>query len=148
MKFNPEMLEAVLDQFKTQTRRPIQHNPHPSAPYWDVTGMAVRAPHGKYGDEIPVEDHNGVDTGRKIKITGVRIERLRDITEEDAIEEGVSCLEDHATSDQPHVDSFKKMWASIYGAWNPSQLVWVYDFILVWQAQPTELSATSPEDKP
>lgn len=79
-----------------------------------------------------------------LEITGVRVERLNDISEQDAIGEGVA----RRNSDTYHGfyrdyenegygqgctfanDSFRSLWKSIYGAesWDANPFVWVINF--------------------
>lgn len=58
----------------------------------------------------------------KLKITGVRVEKLQDITQEDAIKEGVNSIEDYSI-----------LWDSIYDKkeifqWKNNPFVFAYDF--------------------
>jgi hypothetical protein len=77
-----------------------------------------------------------------LEITAVRVERLQDITEEQAKAEGVRLYTDHAElGDWWHVEgietysadprrSFELLWASINGAesWKANPWVWVVEF--------------------
>ncbi len=85
-----------------------------------------------------------------LEITGVRIERLQDISEADALAEGIevmdreACLYRHygepfaqSTRDDPRrgmvfspVDSYETLWTSINGAgsWEANPWVWVVEF--------------------
>lgn len=56
----------------------------------------------------------------KIDIIRKYQQRLGDMTEEDARKEGGYTLEE-----------FRQIWQQIYGKWDPEQLPWVYDFVLV-----------------
>ncbi len=57
-----------------------------------------------------------------LEITGVRVERLQDISETDAIAEG--------GTEHFNIDWFGPLWASIYGvdSWNANPWVWVIEF--------------------
>ncbi|MGQ5834489.1 morphogenetic protein [Serratia sp. IR-2025] len=57
-----------------------------------------------------------------LEITGVRVERLQDISETDAIAEG--------GTKHFNIDWFGPLWASIYGvdSWNANPWVWVIEF--------------------
>lgn len=60
-----------------------------------------------------------------LSVVGVRVERLQDISDTDAIAEGV---EQH--SDIGAIWSFQSLWESINGqkSWTENPWVWVYDF--------------------
>ncbi|HDM8093507.1 TPA: hypothetical protein PXN44_004406 [Yersinia enterocolitica] len=71
-------------------------------------------------------------------ITGVRVERLRDISEQDAMAEGVSVVETPASLKNfgeafglthcPKISAFANLWQSIYGSWGDNPWVWVINF--------------------
>lgn len=78
-----------------------------------------------------------------LKVTKIRLERLQDITEADAIDEGVKQHADYGSTGDVHygrvdealtdidaVWSFATLWESIYGidSWNENPFVWVYTF--------------------
>ena len=69
-----------------------------------------------------------------LEIVDVRVERLQDITEEDAIAEGVSFghITDQATGeiDCEATDAYEVLWESIYGhdSWDKNPWVWVVEF--------------------
>ncbi|MBB6287689.1 hypothetical protein HDC32_000052 [Pseudomonas sp. JAI120] len=75
-----------------------------------------------------------------LEITDVRVERLQDITEEQAKAEGVRLYTDHAElGDWWHVEgietysadprkSFELLWSSVGGNWNANPWVWVVEF--------------------
>jgi len=56
-----------------------------------------------------------------LKVTGVRVERLQDITDEQAKKEGMR-------SQIGGVLQFKWEWDLIYGNWSENPWVWVYEF--------------------
>jgi hypothetical protein len=75
----------------------------------------------------------------RLEITGVRVERLNDISEADAMAEGVerpvlSATELDGISVHPmtgsYVDGFRKLWQSINGpnSWQANPWVWVVSF--------------------
>lgn len=67
-----------------------------------------------------------------LEITSIRVERLQDITEEDASEEGVECYYDKNGEYVvcSYKDSFEILWSSINGSesWNANPWVWVVEF--------------------
>nr|WP_218175480.1 hypothetical protein [Pseudomonas reactans] len=75
-----------------------------------------------------------------LEITDVRVERLQDITEEQAKTEGVRLYTDHAElGDWWHVEgietysadprkSFELLWSSVGGDWEANPWVWVVEF--------------------
>jgi len=194
MIFNAEMVRAILDGRKTQTRRLLKDATGPSLSvdiaedspgvaelswlYGDGPGHEVterikliHCPYGKPGDRIWVRETFGdcgvrlvyradTDDGAKCKvkrwtpsihmprwasrilleITDVRVERLNDISEEDARAEGIvdggclNCGEPEpcgCVNPEPDAtDAFAYLWQSIYGQenWNANPWVWVIEF--------------------
>ncbi|EML4687803.1 TPA: hypothetical protein U2L42_004569 [Citrobacter amalonaticus] len=200
MIFNGEMVRAILDGRKTQTRRIVKVQPDTpefglrriiessianeiGMYFWsqeDARGIKARSkqfycPYGDVGDRIwvretfsPVPDHeepagcsallyaadgNGpygkwvpsIHMPRwasrlTLEITGVRVERLNDISEEDARAEGIidggclNCGEPEpcgCVNPQPDAtDAFAYLWQSIYGKenWDANPWVWVIAF--------------------
>jgi hypothetical protein len=72
-----------------------------------------------------------------LEITAVRVERLQDISEPDAIAEG--------GTKHFNIDWFGPLWASIYGvdSWNANPWVWVIEFKRVGET--TCLSTSAPK---
>ena len=76
-----------------------------------------------------------------LKITDVRIERLQDISEDDARAEGVNADEDprwqpsysdpDSGGDPSHRLSYEYLWNSINGNWNDNPWVWVVEFEVI-----------------
>ena len=62
-----------------------------------------------------------------LEVTGVRVERLQDITEADAKAEGVEKL---AALNSTYRAEFRRIWWDVYGAesWNANPWVWVVEF--------------------
>jgi len=65
-----------------------------------------------------------------LEITGIRIERLADISEADAAAEGVHTGGSSMGYKFTHRDRFEGLWGSIYGlkSWEENQWVWVRQF--------------------
>lgn len=209
--FNGEMVRAILDGRKTQTRRALIWKRQPymemaerddgsiwpwaedgerggdiwfpcpfgevgdrlwvRETFMDLTGTGIEAttgkfegfayradtPAGSYGDEVRKEYGlkwtPSLHMPRKacrilLEITAVRVERLNDISVEDAKAEGVRAfgnnfgngpaycdyllpnLDDAAEWYNCASDSFKSLWKSIYGAenWRANPWVWVIEF--------------------
>ena len=120
-------------------------------------GFAYRAdtPPGSYGD-MARKDYGlkwtpSIHMPRwasriTLEITGVRVERLNSISEDDAAAEGVgsavwfagkgvpeeqwTSLGEHGAYRASHINSFATLWESIYGAdsWQANPWVWVIEF--------------------
>ncbi|VVA47957.1 hypothetical protein SERVES_01678 [Serratia ficaria] len=194
--FNAEMVRAILDGRKTQTRRPVKF------PFFDKNlgcelagnelagevraGNLSNVPFGRIGDRLWVREAFGMQVRRDglggtgefrvyrasnpdavkyttacgksvpvkwtpsihmprwacrilLEITAVRVERLSDIRNSDAVAEGVEPLRggywrhyqpgwtQHQISAR---GSFVTLWKSIYGAdsWDANPWVWVIEF--------------------
>ena len=199
MIFNAEMVRAILDGRKTQTRRPIKWKQtrfteigeREDGSKWPWSEDAEHAfdfwhpcPFGSVGDRIwvretfqgPLFDFDLMDSYCKestpfeksefcvykadgvpapefydaddelhscwrpsihmprwasrilLEITDVRVERLKSISDRDALREGCSAA-DMKCGDCV-ADVFARLWASIYGSdsWNANPWVWVIEF--------------------
>ncbi|HCR0878345.1 TPA: hypothetical protein OMT51_002271 [Enterobacter hormaechei] len=206
MIFNGEMVRAILDGRKKQTRRIMKVQPsdgfHPTHngynldlnAHWftpgvvdkngylqpakkDVFGVAdenegYTCPFGAVGDRIwvretfcPVPDHeepagcsailyaadgNGpygkwvpsIHMPRwasrlTLEITCVRVERLRDLSEDDAKSEGITPPSGGVLPGWEYRINFRDLWMSIYGAdnWEANPWVWVIEFKVVPNVQ-------------
>ena len=197
--FNSEMVRAILDGRKTQTRRPIKWKQtrfteigeREDGSKWPWSEDAEHAfdfwhpcPFGSVGDRIwvretfqgPLFDFDLMDSYCKdstpfeksefcvykadgvpapefydaddelhccwrpsihmprwasrilLEITGVRVERLKSISDRDALREGCSTAD--MKSGDCVADVFARLWASIYGSdsWNANPWVWVIEF--------------------
>jgi hypothetical protein len=187
--FNGEMVRAILDGRKTQTRRVMKVQPESSGfglrfiiesinsrdtgkYFWsqsDACGInrprskPFACPFGQVGDRLWVRETFG-DCGNRLvyradtedgaasqvkrwvpsihmpreacrillEITAVRVERLNDITHEDAKAEGCCYgrgggVPDFAVTPADH---FPTLWASIYGVenWRANPWVWAISF--------------------
>ncbi|MFP1749233.1 morphogenetic protein [Lonsdalea quercina] len=194
MIFNGEMVRAILDGRKTQTRRPV--NGTATALLWlrgeyPQKKYNIGCPFGNVGDRIWVretwqgplveeqdilvshdpdefknpefceyaadggsrpefcDDDGGVHHGWRpsanmprwasritLEITGVRVERLHDISDEGAIAEGAPNLECQPYNPQDEHKAqtwFRGVWSGIYGpdVWKSNPWVWVIEFKVV-----------------
>ncbi|EJI4916720.1 hypothetical protein [Klebsiella pneumoniae] len=199
MIFNAEMVRAILDGRKTQTRRPIKWKQtrfteigeREDGSKWPWSEDAEHdfdfwhpCPFGSVGDRIwvretfqgPLFDFDLMDSYCKdstpfeksefcvykadgvpapefydaddelhccwrpsihmprwasrilLEITDVRVERLKSISDRDALREGCSAAD--MKSGDCVADVFARLWASIYGSdsWNANPWVWVIEF--------------------
>ena len=111
--------------------------------YWDIGGGAgvyYRATEPNRAGPWSPSIHMPKELSRiMLEITGVRVERVQDISEEDAREEGLS----HdpcgwfvpgvpATGAKTASEAFSQLWSSIYNAhgfgWTSNPWVWVIEF--------------------
>ncbi|WP_261977364.1 ASCH domain-containing protein [Enterobacter roggenkampii] len=206
MIFNGEMVRAILDGRKTQTRRVMKPQPDPcpaprSGHWWPSNvfktmlhveeemqngkggwgGLVGDAcPFGAVGDRIWVREtwaeagagapdlklyradypehvpthYENVPPADEIRwtpsihmprwasrltleITGVRVERLRDLSEDDAKSEGITPPSGGVLPGWEYRINFRDLWMSIYGAdnWEANPWVWVIEFKVVPNVQ-------------
>jgi hypothetical protein len=68
-----------------------------------------------------------------LDVTGVLVERLQDISEADALAEGMRCDKDTlaATGHATYIDAFRDIWEQINGpgSWEKNPWVWVIEFV-------------------
>ena len=104
IKFNDDMIQAILDGRKTQTRRPIKPQPYDGKGTFEGVGfysqyifhpeggknegcsidyVAIKCPYGKPGDLLWVQE-----SGITLRIKSIWVKHLQDITEEGASAEG------------------------------------------------------------
>jgi hypothetical protein len=142
--FSGEMVQAILDGRKTQTRR-VVNIPANSDKQWpdagiggggylkahmttDDTVQRLFCPYGRVGDLLWVRKDFMPKWASLItlEITGVRVERLQDISETDCRAEG------RGNGGKPY-GWFKSLWESINGKaaaknWQANPWVWVIEF--------------------
>ncbi|CZU17199.1 hypothetical protein [Enterobacter hormaechei] len=201
MIFNVEMVSAILDGRKTQTRRIMKVQPDEdglakviNGPWVDTSERIYRCPFGVPGDRIwvretfqgPLFDFEQMEAYQEdsskfkkpefcvykadgkpapeffdaddnlhcgwrpsihmprwasritLEITGVRVERLNSISQEDAQAEGMELTGWRPTYSDPDsggevwtpYDNFAQLWESIYGEenWQANPWVWVIEF--------------------
>lgn len=192
MIFNGEMVRAILDGRKTQTRRIMKN--HPAGDYPDTPALIrsvgggfqwyghygessiFNCPFGAVGDRIWVREtwaeagagapdlklyranypehvpthYENVPPADEIRwtpsihmprwasrltleITSVRVERLRDLSEDDAKTEGITPPSGGVLPGWEYRINFRDLWMSIYGAdnWEANPWVWVIEFKVV-----------------
>jgi hypothetical protein len=134
ISFNAEMVKAILAGKKTQTRRNFAGNltgflqvgsksfvKEDFHSFTDaVTGSPVtvyRATDGYECDWTPAKQMPLKASRIILEIVGVKSERLHDITEADAIAEGVASIAE-----------FKDLWNSIYNDWDWNPFIWKITF--------------------
>jgi hypothetical protein len=68
-----------------------------------------------------------------LEIVGVRVERLQDISEQDAWAEGCFGWDDDVTGGSSGYGEFSNLWVSINGdaSWNSNPWVWVVEFKMI-----------------
>ena len=145
--FKPDMVKAILENRKTQTRRLIKDTAWLRDCEFDESGPIVMdeygewhplyCPYGGYGDRLYVKKNRFTSKAKAelwLEITGVRVERLQDITEEDAKMEGIKISPTTGAylpgNYYRAIWAFKELWQSIYGhdSWNQNPWVWVIEF--------------------
>ncbi|WP_272571652.1 ASCH domain-containing protein [Providencia sp. PROV254] len=157
IKFNDTMLAAVMDGRKTQTRRPIKPQPKVTeeelrklgawqegyslseqvCAAWRHGFVDVDCPYGEIGDIINIADKDGNIKG-KIEITDVWLQRVQEVSQEDAHAEGFELTGWIPTYSDPDsggetftpYDNFAEAWIDIYGedSWINNEWVWVIEF--------------------
>ncbi|MBT0392439.1 hypothetical protein [Morganella morganii] len=153
VKFSDEMLAAVIDGRKTQTRRLMRPQPVLNGNFYEVFGagwskgikrvtvspghsLERNFPYGLVDKKIPFADKDGNIKG-EIEIVDVWLQQVQKISLEDAIAEG-------APLNHPSIDAvsryfgfpdfprswFGQTWWHIYGekGWKANPWVWVIEF--------------------
>lgn len=151
LKFTTEMLQAIRDNRKTQTRRPL--DPQPTLTkggqhwLWGDAAWTAERPHIPIGPTLdsPLDycpygqpgTRHTLEDGTVIEITEIRAERVQDITEADAVAEGCTApkLPDEIEPMPGDfvagpITGFAILWNSIYGpnAWFCNDWVWAITF--------------------
>lgn len=130
--FNNEFLPPIRCGAKTQTRRPVDE-----ALLRAMDGRCLAGeedawcPYGRVGDRLCVPGTDIV-----IELVGVRLERVQDISEVDAVAEGVHATIAGDQSGKPWgplaLVNFGRVWDSIYSAlglgWDVNPRVWALTF--------------------
>lgn len=83
-----------------------------------------------------------------LKVTNVRIERVQDISEEEAIKEGINKHHQLPAFKSPigyHTSpayAYEELWNSIYGNWDENPYVWAIEFKVIHQNVDEYLEST------
>lgn len=159
--FSTEMVEAISEGIKTQTRR-IKKGDNPQFQTGDIlwvretwaefgNGFIYKADSFQEHKDIGVKWRPSIHMPKKaarifLEVTNVRCERLQDISEGDAIAEGLTrdtCMYLNFRKIPMYKDfrnknnfcddarsSFMTLWINTYSEqnWNENPFVWVYEF--------------------
>jgi hypothetical protein len=138
IRFSAEMILAIEGGLKTQTRRVIKDttehrgpiNPAYLEAHKNHSGWKDICPYGQPGDALFVPETEPRIT---LRITDIRVERLQDISEDDAKAEGCETTAwDTEDGDYmlSHRATFAFLWDEIKGAgaWDENPWVWVISF--------------------
>jgi hypothetical protein len=148
MIFAPESVDLILNGKKTQTRRPVDMMHHAfmhesgdqSIVYnvWSEKDMPRTI--WAVGKDYAVCPGRGKHQVARFVLDAIRRERLCDITDADAIAEGVVRREDGlyearirgiTTVDERPSEAFKEGWKNLYPKSDLTELVWALHFHLV-----------------
>jgi len=120
---------------------PCRDSFHKDLAYIYTYGMDTERLYSVYGDEIKWKNKLFMPESAArlfIEITGVRAERLQDISEEDCMKEGIVNEKNYFSNGNGEeynnpVDAYSDLINSIgdKGTWERNPFVWVYDFKLV-----------------
>ena len=101
MLFTPALVELIRSGDKTQTRRPLR---------------GFRCP-VILGEDYAVQPGRGRRAQFRIRVIGLRQEKLGDVTRKDAYREGFT-----------NIGQLIEMWSRLYGHFDADEVVWVIDF--------------------
>lgn len=138
--FSGEMIRALIAGTKTQTRRNIKPQPDVTEERlremdawidgftlsqqvdaaWQHGFIDAKCPYGQPGDRLWVQ----ADFHLLLEITGVRVERLQDISESDVIAEG--CPSEILYGRGWYRDLWEQLYGS--GSWDANPWTWVIEF--------------------
>ena len=143
MSFRPDACEMCLDGRKRRTRRIWKPEweivPFGSAPQLVSWGGSTLLPVRvlwEVGRPITIKPSRTAKGAGQVMCTGLRRERVRDITEEEAEMEGTAAVvvayRDGRAEYRTAVESFAKVWRSLYPSgprsWDENPLVVVIEF--------------------
>lgn len=147
--FTPDNAQKIFEGKKTQTRRIVKNPDYYSCLTGDCPHdsqdechkfMVALCPYGLVGDRLTIREAHylfgqwqpfgNTKTGQLkyrftcdvVELTEVHVERLHQITKEDALKEGCEGPD--------HKRIFMALWQSIHGveSWNQNPFVWVLSF--------------------
>lgn len=144
IKVSTHEIQALIEGHKTQVRQVVGDGllqKYKGTAYQDffiATILEDEKP--KIGEIIRVNEESNII----LEVTNVRLESLQDISEKDAIAEGIDWeifngnvlffdyLQKEYSISSP-VISFRSLWVKINGekSWEKNPFVWVYDFKLI-----------------
>lgn len=146
IKFSDEMLAAVMDGRKTQTRRLMRPQPVLNGNFYEVFGagwskginrvtvapghsLERNFPYGLVDKKIPFADKDGNIKGQ-IEIVDVWLQQVQEISQKDAQAEGFEGYDDDASGGMSPYSEFSQAWVDIYGkgSWRENPWVWVIEF--------------------
>ena len=161
--FSAPMVRAILAGTKTQTRRAVKLDATPEPKYSRDVVLRYRCPYGQPGDRLWVRETWMYGQGSTpifradvlvtpkdqvwrspihmpraasritLEITGVRVERLQDISEADAVEEGApgghGAIPGYGYNALPG-EHYRHVWESINGpsSWDANPWIWAIEF--------------------
>jgi hypothetical protein len=139
--FKSEMINAILEGRKSQTRRIVKPQPKViHAIYTDASvetncifrrgDQRIHCSYGQVGDLLWVKKNyftKKKDAVCWLEITNIRVERLRDITLQDVFAEGAIL-----STEKGNFRDFKNLWDSLNAKrgypWESNPFVWVIEF--------------------
>ena len=129
MIFKQELADLILSGDKTVTRRPVKFR-HDG---WDQPRYDCPIPcRYEVGKTYAIQPGRGERAIGRIRILDVRAERLSDIDNVDAANEGFASLDRFAESRTSMRDDFLTYWSELYGDdYDEDALVWRIEFELV-----------------
>lgn len=152
MQFRPEHISLILAGKKTQTRRVCKQKETASETVhvdtWTTDIDAVYDANDRVRWEVgytyAVQPGRGKPAVARIRITGIRQERLQDISPDDVWAEGIRCSVDHGpldigfNQDVWDLEVYRLLWDDINRKpgtrWRDNPRVWVIEFELVENA--------------
>jgi len=121
VNFKPEMVEQIEAGQKTQTRRPVNFD-NPRSHYANAGTFF------KVGQEYAVCPGRGKPAVARIRMTDIRRETFRDITEDDAIAEGLAGNKNGVWKAR---DLFFDLILRLHKGFDLDDECWVFEFELV-----------------